>query len=155
VLGVCLGAQLMAVALGGGVKRGGTRPKEIGWLGVELTADAPGDPLFGALPARFTPLHWHGDAILLPPGAKRLARSASTEVQAFRAGDGVYGVQFHLESDAAMVTGMTQAFAAELEAEGLSGEAIALQAEAHLGAQQRHGAAVFGAWADRVSGATR
>ena len=97
--GVCLGAQVLAAALGAEV-RPGPAP-ELGVMEVELTAAAANDPVFSAAPARFSTLQWHGDTYELPAGAVRLARSASYEQQAFAVGD-AYGVQFHLEVDGAL-----------------------------------------------------
>lgn len=97
VLGVCLGSQLIARALGANVRPGG-RP-EIGWAPVEIF-DAT-DPLSGALAPATEVLHWHGDVFDLPPGAALLARSALTEVQAFRARN-AWGLLFHAEADEAL-----------------------------------------------------
>jgi len=94
VLGVCLGSQLLAAALGADVVPG--RDKELGFAPVEVL-DAS-DPLLGALAPSATVLHWHGDVFALPPGATRLACSALTEVQAFRVGT-AWGVLFHAEAD--------------------------------------------------------
>src|SRR5579871_3040829 len=73
VLGICLGAQLIAKALGARVYR--NREKEIGWFDVELTHDAAEDPLFRDLPDRETVFHWHGETFDLPDGAVLLAKS--------------------------------------------------------------------------------
>lgn len=94
VLGVCLGMQLLARALGAAVHAGhGT---EIGFAPVEVLAD---DPVLRPLGPAPTVLHWHSDAAELPSGATLLARSTVTPVQAFRAGSAL-GLQFHLELDA-------------------------------------------------------
>lgn len=98
VLGVCLGAQLLARALGAEV-RVGERP-EIGFATVNVSD--PNDPLIGGLAPEATVLHWHGDVFDLPQGARSLASSAVTEHQAFRYGN-AWGVLFHPEADAAMV----------------------------------------------------
>lgn len=95
VLGVCLGAQLIARALGASV--GPSPQKEIGWFPVTGEALAA-DNLFAGLPAQFTPLHWHGEAVELPAGAWRLARTPGCPVQAFQYGAKVIGLQFHLEA---------------------------------------------------------
>jgi GMP synthase-like glutamine amidotransferase len=149
VLGVCLGSQMLACAVGGGVVRGGTRPQEIGWYDVERTR---ADALFEHLPRTFTPFHWHGDAIVAPASALVLARSRATKVQAFRAGERAYGVQFHLESSAEMIEGMLREFAGELASEGKEPAALAQATKAHIGEQERLAALFFGAWADRVAG---
>jgi GMP synthase (glutamine-hydrolysing) len=97
--GVCLGAQLLAAALGAEVMQG--PDPELGVMEVELTADAASDTVFAGAPARFRSLQWHGDTYALPDGAVRLARSEHYEQQAFALG-GAYGVQFHLEVDGAL-----------------------------------------------------
>ncbi len=98
VLGICLGAQLLARALGSEV-RPGERP-ELGYAPVEILD--PGDPILGALAPSTTVLHWHGDVFDLPDGAVHLARSTQTEIQAFRRGS-AWGVLFHPESDFALL----------------------------------------------------
>ncbi|MDP2181072.1 MAG: type 1 glutamine amidotransferase [Actinomycetota bacterium] len=97
VLGVCLGAQLVADVLGGPVTRG-AQP-EIGWYPVKLTEEGEASAVLGRLPKEFAALHWHGDAFAIPPGAIRLASSAACENQAFEYDGGrVIGLQFHLET---------------------------------------------------------
>jgi GMP synthase (glutamine-hydrolysing) len=98
VLGICLGAQLLARALGADVRRG--EQPELGYAPVEILD--PGDPILGALAPSTTVLHWHGDVFDLPDGATHLARSAQTEIQAFRHGNS-WGVLFHPESDFALL----------------------------------------------------
>jgi GMP synthase (glutamine-hydrolysing) len=97
--GVCLGAQLLAAALGARVAPG-TAP-ELGIQSVALTEEAAGDPVFSAAPPTFRTLQWHGDTYELPDGATRLARSERYEQQAFTIG-AAYGLQFHLEVDGAL-----------------------------------------------------
>ena len=96
IVGVCLGAQLLADCLGACVFR--NAHKEIGWLPIELTAEALADPVFGPLAPGLTVYHWHGDTFPLPPGAVHLARSAGCEHQAFLYQGRVLGLQFHLET---------------------------------------------------------
>ncbi|RUM89702.1 MAG: amidotransferase [Thermodesulfatator sp.] len=95
VLGICLGAQLLAEVLGAKVYKGPYR--EIGWFPVELTAEGREHPLFRGLPSRFVAFHWHGETFDLPQGALHLARSAGCEHQAFVWGERVLALQFHLE----------------------------------------------------------
>ncbi|PWU00224.1 MAG: amidotransferase [Candidatus Melainabacteria bacterium] len=93
VLGVCLGAQLVAQALGASVS---TSPhKEIGWFPIESVNG--GTTLNGLIPSPLLVLHWHADSFELPQGAKRLARSSVCENQAFIWSERVLGLQFHLE----------------------------------------------------------
>jgi GMP synthase-like glutamine amidotransferase len=94
VLGVCLGAQLVAAAAGAEVRR--APAPEIGWFEVELTAAGTDDPVLGRLPERFTAYEWHSYAFDHPAGAVELARSAVCS-QAFRLGDAAWAVQFHPE----------------------------------------------------------
>jgi GMP synthase-like glutamine amidotransferase len=95
VLGVCLGAQLMADVLGGKVTR--NKHKEIGWHTVSLTNPAEGSLVFKYLPRRFMAFHWHGDTFDMPPGATWEASSEACAHQAFQYKKAV-GIQFHLET---------------------------------------------------------
>lgn len=101
ILGICLGAQLIAAAFGAPVTQG---KREIGWFPVQKTAEANHESLFRDLPAEFIPLHWHGDHAHLPEGAVRLATSPICANQAFQLGDRTLGVQFHLEATVDSVT---------------------------------------------------
>jgi GMP synthase-like glutamine amidotransferase len=94
VLGVCLGAQLIAAAMGAGVFRNPV--KEIGWFPVRAVA-AGGGSVF-AFPPSATVFHWHGETFDLPPGAVRLAESEGCANQAFQLGRSTIGLQFHLET---------------------------------------------------------
>jgi GMP synthase (glutamine-hydrolysing) len=98
VLGICLGAQLLARALGAEVRPGAA--PEIGFAPVDVSV--PTDPLLGGLAPRTEVLHWHGDVFDLPAGAKQLASSEQTACQAFRAGN-AWGALFHPEADYALV----------------------------------------------------
>jgi GMP synthase (glutamine-hydrolysing) len=94
VLGVCLGAQLLAAASGAEVRR--SPSPEIGWFDVARTPEGELDPLFGRLPARFLAYEWHSYAFAMPAGSVMLAHSAACP-QAFRLGEHAWGVQFHPE----------------------------------------------------------
>lgn len=100
VLGVCLGAQLLARAAGARV--GPAREAEIGWHAVELTDAGRADPVLGTLPPRVEAFQWHHYAFDVPPGATELARSPVCP-QAYRLGDRAWGIQFHAEVRRAMV----------------------------------------------------
>jgi GMP synthase-like glutamine amidotransferase len=95
VLGVCLGAQLMADAMGGTVTK--NPYPEIGWHPVTLTEQARSTGLFDGFPETFTVFHWHGDTFSIPPGAMRLAGSDACQNQAFLYGSHALALQFHLE----------------------------------------------------------
>jgi GMP synthase (glutamine-hydrolysing) len=99
VLGVCLGAQMVAHVLGARVYPG--KQKEIGWYEVSLTNDGMSDPLISQLrvPGKNVAqvFQWHGDTFDLPPGAVRVASSPVYPNQAFRYADRVYALQFHIE----------------------------------------------------------
>jgi GMP synthase-like glutamine amidotransferase len=101
VLGVCLGAQQLAAALGGTVMRGPA--PEVGVGEVHLTEEAFVDPVFGPAPTPLPCVHWHGDTFTLPRGAVRLAGNEAYENQAFRLGEKAYGLQFHVEVTGALV----------------------------------------------------
>ena len=101
ILGICLGSQLIAKALGARVKRNGE--KEIGWYDVRPTARGKSDPLVSHFSEVEKIFHWHGDTFGLPEGAELLASSKLCKNQAFRYRDNVYGFQFHLEVDEPMV----------------------------------------------------
>lgn len=102
VLGICLGAQLLAKAAHADV--GPAREPEIGWFPVELTEDAAGDPLLSRLPERFDAFQWHYYEHGLPAGAVELARNELC-TQAFRLGESAWGVQFHPEVTLAQIEG--------------------------------------------------
>lgn len=101
VLGVCLGSQLLAAALGRRVYP--NERKEIGWYKVKLTPAGKRDPLFHDLPSEPQVFQWHGDTFDLPRGAALLATSPLCRNQAFRIGQRAWGLQFHLETDPPMI----------------------------------------------------
>lgn len=144
VLGVCLGSQLLAAALGAQVTPGPA--KEIGWHDVYLTDEAAADPLFAGAPATFAGFHWHGDVFSLPAGATSLAASARTKVQAFRHGAAAYGLLFHLEVTAAMIEAMVAAFADELRVAKLDGAAILKDMGPRVARLNALGQDVFSRW---------
>jgi GMP synthase-like glutamine amidotransferase len=124
-LGVCLGAQLLARALGAEAYPASTA--EVGVDHVTLTSAAVTDPLLTSLPNPLPCFQWHGDTFDLPDGAVLLATSAACRNQAFRWGEHAYGLQFHLEVTVAMVSAWAAlpAYCASLEAtRGASGPGV-------------------------------
>jgi GMP synthase (glutamine-hydrolysing) len=101
MLGICLGAQLIAQVLGSRVYAGERR--ELGWAPITLTEDGQDDPILAGTASPLTVFHMHGDTYELPADAHNLARSALYEQQAFRWGDLVYGFQFHVEFTDAII----------------------------------------------------
>ena len=145
VLGICLGSQLLAAALGARVARGPQR--EIGWHSIELKPAASQDLLMGGLEPSFMGYHWHGDIFELPKGATALASSARTACQAFSYGRAAYGVLFHLEVTTKIIADMVRAFADEVREAGLDGEQIKADAAQHLPALHANGRTFFQSWA--------
>lgn len=142
VLGICLGAQMIAGALGARVYPGGR--KEIGWHRLRVVA--PGDPFTTALPPEFMAFHWHGDTFDLPAGATRLFESDLFLQQGFRWGRQVLALQFHFEVDRAMVAEWLNdpGCAAEVAATaGVSAAAILRDTAAHGGQLEQLSAAYF------------
>ena len=148
VLGVCLGGQLLAKALGGDVRRMPRRM--VGWERLRPLAAAREDALFAGLPAATSALHWNEDCFSLPPNAVELAAPAGPGCEAFRHGRSAWGIQFHPEVDAGVLETWYRLEAGWLEQAGVE-EAQARAADArHLPAQADVGAAIFGAFATLV-----
>ncbi len=102
VLGICLGAQLLAKAAGADILPSPER--ELGWYRLLPTLDSESDPLFSTLPAKaINVFQWHGETFSLPPDATLLASCAGIPNQAFRLGSCQYGLQFHVEVDEAII----------------------------------------------------
>jgi GMP synthase (glutamine-hydrolysing) len=156
IWGVCLGAQLLACALGADVRPGGE--PEVGVLAVRATAEATGDPVFSALPEEFPALQWHGDTFDLPAGAVRLAGSQAYEEQAFRFRR-AYGLQFHLEvtTGLAVQWGEVPAYARSLEKIMGAGALPRMIAEIQRREPEMTGLArtLFARWLEHVVGARR
>lgn len=112
LLGICLGAQLLADVLGSKVYQ--NMEKEIGWLPVALGPKEITDGFFPGAPRELTVLHWHGDTFDLPAGATWLASSTGCAHQAFALGERVVGLQFHLESTPSSVKALIEHCGSEL-----------------------------------------
>lgn len=157
VLGICLGAQLLALSLGGRLMRG--RTPEFGWSAVSPTDAGRADPLIGHFHGRERIFQWHCDTFTLPPDCVHLARSSACEQQAFRYRDHVYGFQFHLEADRALIRRWlgTRQQLDELERRGtrLDPDAIDEESDRLMPRAARLSGAVFGEFIERFYGLRR
>ena len=113
LLGICLGAQLIAKALGAKVFKAPV--KEIGWYDVSLTRIGSIDPFFSRLPKTFPTFQWHEDTFDIPHGAILIATSPLVPHQAFRYGDNAYGLQFHLEVTQDIIRELMETYEEEFE----------------------------------------
>src|SRR4029434_8848558 len=130
LLGVCLGSQLIAKALGAKVKPG--PQKEIGWRLLHLKPPASKDRLFGTLSAPVMMFQWHGEAFELPSGAVHLAASDLYPNQAFSYTDRIYGLQFHCEMTDSMIRDWVVKGKEEILGAGLQPEIILEQTHKFL-----------------------
>ena len=151
VLGICLGAQLLARALGGTVSRNAVR--EIGWYDVEMTEAGLNDPVLSTFAPTQEVFQWHEDGITLPPDADLLAGSPASSVQAFRYGEHAYGFQFHLEVNRPLIDRRltVPAHRATLEEEEgtIDPDAIRYQADTSIGPLEDLSRETFSRWIDR------
>ena len=145
VLGICLGSQLLATALGARVRRG--KQREIGWHPVTLTEPASHDQLWKGIKPSFVAYHWHGDIFDLPRSATLLAWSALTACQGFRYRCSAYGFLFHLEVTEKIIQDMVTMFAEQLEEEMIEVKEIVAKAATYLPHLKKVGETVFGRWA--------
>lgn len=141
-LGICLGAQLMAAALGARVYPGPA--KEIGWSALDLTDTSAGHPL--AALCDVPVLHWHGDTFDLPEGCTLLASTPLCRNQAFSRGPNVLGLQFHPEVLAARFEHWLLGHATELAAAGISPVTLRRDAKLYGEGLEEAGAALITAW---------
>lgn len=130
VLGICLGAQLIASAMG--AKVFSNKFQEIGWYPITLTPEAKVHPLFEGIPAELTVFHWHGDTFDLPVGAVLLASSQVTRNQAFAIGNKVLALQFHYEATAESILEMTTGCGAGLNPGPWVQDEATMRSNAHL-----------------------
>jgi GMP synthase (glutamine-hydrolysing) len=150
VLGVCLGAQLVAAALGARVSKGERR--EIGWRAVKLASAAQQDRLFRGVPESFVAMHWHGDVFDLPAGAVALASSDQTPLQAFRYGDNAWAIQFHIEVTRREVEAFVREFGADIEGTDTGASEILSRADQCTSALEPIAETVFSRWASPIQG---
>jgi len=147
LLGICLGAQLMAHVLGASVTS--MEHKEIGFSPIELTAAGHKSPL-SSLPADTAVLHWHGDQFAIPNGLESLASTLLCPHQAFAPGKYALGLQFHLEADTDRIEPWLVGHASELAQAGVDPCVLRAEAKAHGALLRTAADAVFGAWLDQV-----
>jgi GMP synthase-like glutamine amidotransferase len=152
VLGVCLGAQLLAHALGGRVFK--LPQRMIAWTPIEPLPAADGDPVVGALPHGAVALHWNEDGFEPPPGAVELLRRPGLTAEAFRFGDCAWGVQFHPEVHDDGLDGWYDAGLAELSEAGVTEEQARAADARHLPSQPALSNALFGGFARAVAART-
>jgi GMP synthase (glutamine-hydrolysing) len=152
VLGICLGAQLLAHVLGAPVSR--HTQAEMGWYDLTISAAGRSDPVLGVAGEQLPVFQWHGYTYELPRDATHLASSESCEQQAFRFGTNAYGFQFHLEADAPVIERWLRlpSFRTELAAAGLPADEQVIRAQtATLAAATRATAdAVFNNFLDLI-----
>jgi GMP synthase-like glutamine amidotransferase len=132
ILGICLGAQLIAKALGATVFKAPV--KEIGWYEVALTEEGFKDPLFFNLPKKFLVFQWHEDTFEIPRGGRLIATSNPVSHQAFRYGENAYGLQFHLEVTEKMVREWVESYE-----DGYAKTEILTQSEKKIGSYKKRG----------------
>ncbi|KRG49269.1 hypothetical protein ARC20_00020 [Stenotrophomonas panacihumi] len=145
-LGICLGAQMMALAVGGSVRP--MARKEIGWGGLQV-ADVANSPLAGVA-VQDQVLHWHGDEIVLPEGFTALASTPACPVQAFAWSPRGLALQFHFEADPGRIDEWTHGHAAELASVGIDPAGLQRDAAALGTRQQALAARVMGRWLDSL-----
>ncbi len=130
MIGVCLGSQFMAKALGSTVEPGPA--PEIGKTSVRLTDDGKRDAVFRGFPERLSVFEWHGERFGLPTGCTWLAESDAAPIQAFRYGDRAYGLLFHLEIEPAGIEALCRECPADLVRAGRTAHQVTFGALAHL-----------------------
>ena len=130
VIGVCLGSQLMAKALGATVRSG--KALEIGMTPIRLTNDGKQDPVFGSCPETFDVFEWHGEVFDLPKDCVPLAGSEIAPLQAFRYGARAYGLLFHLEMEENGVESLCRECAPDLTKARLTAQHVKAAALPHL-----------------------
>jgi GMP synthase (glutamine-hydrolysing) len=148
IAGFCLGAQILACAVGGEVVPGNR--KEIGWYDLILTNQTENDSLMQGHPKKLRSYHFHGDVIATVPNATRLAYSAITEFQLFRCGSNAYGFQYHAEADRPLIEIMCRNNSDYMASNGFDAETIIEESSIHLPEFERRCRVMLDRWLDLV-----
>jgi GMP synthase (glutamine-hydrolysing) len=130
VIGVCLGSQFMAKALGATIRPG--KALEIGMTPIRLTNEGKNDPVFGSCPETFDVFEWHGEVFDLPKDCVPLAGSQIASLQAFRYGACAYGLLFHLEMEQAGIDSLSHECAPDLTKARMTAQSVKAAALPHL-----------------------
>lgn len=149
IAGFCLGAQLLAVALGGEVAA--SEQKEIGWHDLMLHDDAKNDALVANHPKTLLSFHFHGDVIRHVPNSTILASSALTKWQLFRHGTNAYGFQYHAELNRSLLDEMCRNNVEYLLEQGMDAEELIDASQSHLDEFERHCSIAIERWLDLSS----
>jgi len=149
VAGFCLGAQILAAALGGDICPG--TQKEIGWYDLTLRKEAADDPLLKGHPQTLLSYHFHGDVISHVPNSVVLASSAMTPWQTFRHGQKAYGFQYHAEVNRSLLADMCRNNESYLAANSIDAEALIVASQPHLPDFEYHCSGVLERWLDLFS----
>lgn len=145
VIGLCLGAQLLAAALGGSVQQ--NADKELGWYDITLSEAGKNDSLMSAHPGKALSFHFHGDFFTVPPGSLNLASSAMTGCQLFSYNN-AYGFQYHAEVDMALIEVMCLNNVDYMAANGADAVSVIEQSRLLIDDYMQRSANILNAWID-------
>ena len=148
VIGLCLGAQVLATALGGQVEQ--NTQKEIGWFEIELSEDAAEDDLLKDLPQHSMAFHFHGDYFKLPEGCTGLASSALTDCQLFRYKQNVYGFQYHAEVDLPLIEVMCRSNQEYMASNGYDIQTVLNETQEYLDSYLLRCESMLERWIDKA-----
>jgi len=146
VIGLCLGAQLLATALGGEVQQNAV--KELGWHDIQISDKGLNDPLMSGHPESAPAFHFHGDFFTTPPGCVNLASSGITECQLFRYKENVYGFQYHVEVDQPLIEVMCLNNTEYMAANASNAEAVVDQSRSLINDYTQRSAIILNQWID-------
>ena len=148
VIGLCLGAQIIATALGGEVLQ--NKQKEIGWFDINLSEGAMYDDLMMMHPQITKAYHFHGDYFRLPPECVSLAKSELTECQLFRYRNNVYGFQFHAEVDQDLIEVMCRTNADYMQINGYDADKVIKESKTQIINYQLRCSSILNKWLDKA-----